>query len=38
MRGCLPYRLGNENEKLHQVFSEANLWLSGQYGLLPMTI
>lgn len=36
--GCLPSRLGKENEKLHQAFSEANLWLSGQHGLLPMTI
>lgn len=37
MWGCLPSRLGNEKEKLHQVFSEANLWLSGPHGLLPMT-
>lgn len=36
--GCLPSRLGNGNEKLRQAFSEANLWLSGQHGLLPMTI
>lgn len=33
--GCLPSRLCN---KLRQAFSEVNLWLSGQHGLLPMTI
>ena len=35
--GCLLSRLSNEHEKLRQAFSEANLWLSGQHGLLPMT-